>query len=158
MSPHIKVAIIIAPLLLIGGYIVADYYQTSKEEKYLTSEAQRIPAYRLEMASSCAIPEQACKFKKDNLILTLTVDNNNYRIESSHKLDGVTLGLAQVDRETRTIQMLQLSGPTSWAVPVRRLTNLKMDAPLVMRIALASNGKRYFAEFEIDKSGPWGVE
>lgn len=158
MSPHIKVAIIIAPLLLIGGYIIADYYQTSKEEKYLTSEAQRTPAYKLEMASRCAIPAQACKFKKDNLTLTLTVDNNNYRIESSHKLDGVTIGLAQVDRETQTIQMLQLSGPTSWAVPVRRLTNLRTDTPLLMRIAVASSGKRYYAEFQIDTSGPWGVE
>ncbi len=158
MSPHLKVAIIIAPLLLIGGYIIADYYQTSKEEKYLASEAQRIPAFELEIASRCAIPEQACKFKKDDLTLTLTVDNYDYRIESSHELDGITIGLAQADRETRTIQMLQLSGPTSWTAPVRRLTNLKTDAPLLMRIAAASKGKRYYAEFQIDTSGPWGVE
>jgi len=158
MTPHMKAATIIAPFLLIGGYIIADYYQTAREEEYRASQAKKTEAFELDKVSECGLLDEPCKFKKDGLVLTMSADSNSYHIDSNQRLEGVTIGLAQPDRETRTLQMYQISEPTHWAIPIRRLTNLKENVPLTMRLALASNGKRYYAEFQIDPAGPWGVD
>jgi hypothetical protein len=158
MSPHVKAATIIAPFLLIGGYIAADYFQTSKEEKLLTSEAQNTSAYELELPSKCEIPEAPCVFRKEGLVISVKSDIRNFYIESNQKLKGVTLGLAQSDRVTRGITMQSSSDNTHWLTPIRKLSNLNSELPLLMRIALVSNGTRYYAEFPITHSGPWGTD
>lgn len=157
MSPHTKAATIIAPFLLIGGYIAADYFQTSKEEKLLTSQAQNTVAYELEMPSKCKIPEAVCVLRKDGLVIRLKSDIRNYYLESNQELEGVTIGLAQPDRVTRGITMQRSSDNNHWAVAIRTLSNLNAELPLLMRIALVSNGTRYYAEFPITHSGPWGT-
>jgi hypothetical protein len=158
MSPHIKAATIIAPFLLIGGYIAADYFQTSKKEKLLTSQAQSTAAYELESSAKCRIPEAACVLSKNGLKVTLTSDSRNYYIESNQKLEGVTIGLAQPDRVTRGITMQSASDNTHWRTAIRTLSNLNADLPLLMRVALISNGTRYYTEFPISHSGPWGKD
>jgi hypothetical protein len=158
MSPHIKAATIIAPFLLIGGYIAADYFQTSKEEKLLTSQAQNTAAYELELSSDCKIPEASCVLRKEGLVILLKSDNRNYYLESNQKLEGVTIGLAQSDRVTRGITMQRLSDSNHWVTAIRTLSNLNADLPLLMRVALVSEGTRYYAEFPITHSGPWGTD
>ncbi|MEA1890403.1 MAG: hypothetical protein U9N50_11560 [Pseudomonadota bacterium] len=153
-----KAATIIAPFLLIGGYIVADYYQTAREEELRSTQAKKIEAFELDKVSACGLLDEPCKFEKDGLVLTMSADDNSYHIDSNQGLEGVTIGLAQSDRETRTLQMQQISEPTHWAIPIRRLTNLKGNVPLTMRLAVASNGKRYYVEFQIDPTGPWSVD
>ncbi len=158
MSPHIKAATIIAPFLLIGGYIAADYFQTSKQEKLLTSEAQRTAAYELELSSKCKIPEATCTLRKDGLLISIKTDNRNFYIESNMELEGATLGLAQPDRVTRGVTMQSFSDNKHWQTAIRTLSNLNAELPLLMRIALVSNGTRYYAEFPITHSGPWGTD
>ena len=158
MSPHVKAATIIAPFLLIGGYIAADYFQTSKEEKLQTSQAQNTPAYELELTSKCRIPEAVCVLRKEGLIITLKSDNRNFYIESNMGLEGATLGLAQPDRVTRGVTMQSLSNNKHWQTAIRTLSNLNEELPLMMRVAMVSNGTRYYAEFPITHSGPWGAE
>ena len=158
MSPHIKAATIIAPFLLIGGYIAADYFQTSKEEKLLTSQAQKTSAYELELSSKCKIPAAPCVLRKDRLVITLKSDDRNYYLESNMELEGVTIGLAQPDRVTRGITMQRSSDNNHWLTAIRKLSNLETELPLLMRVALVSHGTRYYAEFPITHSGPWGTD
>lgn len=158
MTPHMKIATIIALFLLIGGYIVADYYQSAKEKESLTSEARNIEALEFEKAPDCGMVDEPCSFKKGDLTVIMSADSNSYHVESSQQLSGVTIGLTQADRETRTLQMYQIAKPTHWAIPIRRLTNLDAGSPLNMRLAVESNGKRYYVEFQVDPSGPWGVD
>ena len=158
LSPHVKAATIIAPFLLIGGYIAADFFQTSKEEKQLTSEAQNTAAYELELSSDCKMPDAPCVLRSDGLVITMKADSKNYYLDSSEELDGVTIGLAQIDRVTRGITMQKITDSSHWITPIRQLSNLKTDIPLLMRIALESNKKRYYAEFPISPTGPWGTE
>jgi len=158
MSPHIKAATIIAPFLLIGGYIAADYFQTSKEETLLTSQAQKTSAFEFELSSKCKIPEAVCVLRKDGLIISLSSDNRNYYIESNRPLEGVTIGLAQSDRITRGITMQSSSDNTHWLTAIRKLSNLNAELTLLMRVAMVSDGTRYYAEFPITHSGPWGTD
>ena len=156
MTPHTKAATVIAPFLLIGGYIVADFYQTSKEEKLLTSEAKNITAYELRRSSDCKILEEPCVLKKDELVIKVKADSKHYYLDSNLELVGVTIGLAQLDRVTRGITMHKLADSFHWITPIRPLSNLKQDVPLLLRIALESSDKRYYAQFPITHSGSWG--
>jgi hypothetical protein len=54
--------------------------------------------------------------------------------------------------------MQKIADSSHWITPIRQLSNLKKDIPLLMRIALESNKKRYYAEFPISPTGPWGTE
>ncbi|MFW2438495.1 MAG: hypothetical protein ACN4GR_03895, partial [Arenicellales bacterium] len=62
-----KAATIITPFLLIGGYIIADYYQTDREEEYRASQAKKTEAFELDKVSECGLLDEPCKFKKDGL-------------------------------------------------------------------------------------------
>ena len=158
MTPHTKIATIVAPFLLIGGYIAADYYQTAKEESYMAEQAKTVSADQLQLQSPCRMPVETCVLQKDDLVLTMKADSNYYYLDSSIGLDGVTIGLAQSDRVTRGIMMQRLANANHWKSAIRSLSNLQKDKPLVMRVAVASGDKRYYAEFEITTSGPWGEQ
>lgn len=157
MTPHTKAATIIAPFLLIGGYIAADFYSNTKEEKILTTEAKGTTAYELTLSSKCRMPDEPCILRKDQLVITLSADAKYYYLESNMELEGVTLGLAQIDRVTRGLEMQRVSDSSHWITKIRTLSNLKEENPLLMRIALESDKKRYYAEFPITHSGPWGA-
>jgi hypothetical protein len=158
MTPHMKTATIVAPFLLIGGYIAADYFQSEKEKESLTTQAKNIVAMELKQISECDLTSDTCEFEQGDLTMVMSSDNNSYHLDANQALKGVTLGLAQSDRETRSMQMYQIDAPTHWAIPIRRLTNLKKDKPLQMRLAVESKGKRYYVEFSIDPNGPWGSD
>lgn len=157
MTPHTKAATIIAPFLLIGGFIAADFYQSSKEEELLTSEAQNTAAHELKLVSDCRMPEEPCMLKKDGLVITLKSDDRHFFIDSNRDLDGITMGLAQTDRVTQGIVMQRVTDSSHWIAPLRQLSNLKADDQLLIRIALETDQKRYYAEFPISHSGPWGT-
>ncbi|MEN8711875.1 MAG: hypothetical protein ABF326_06735, partial [Arenicellales bacterium] len=87
MTPHTKAETIIGTFLLIGGFIAADFYQSSKEEELLTSEAQNTAAYELKLVSDCRMPEEPCMLKKDGLVITLKSDDRHFFIDSNRDLD-----------------------------------------------------------------------
>ena len=157
MTPHTKAATIIAPFLLIGGYIAADFFQTSKEERLLTSEAKNTAALELTLSSDCKMPEESCILRNDKLVITMKADAKHFFLDSNRELDGVTLGLAQTDRVTRGVRMQRIADSYRWITSIRQLSNLKEDDQLLLRIALETDEKRYYAEFPISHSGPWGT-
>ena len=95
--------------------------------------------------------------KKDGLVITLKSDDRHFFIDSNRDLDGVTMGLAQSDRVTQGMVMQRVTDSSHWIAPLRQLSNLKADDQLLIRIALETDQKRYYAEFPISHSGPWGA-
>jgi hypothetical protein len=157
MSPHLKIAFIVAPFLLIGGYIAADFYQSSKESEYLEAEAQKTAAYQLVPDAACNLPAGDCILRKEDLRLTVSVDKDYYYLDSNRELSGVMLGLAQSDRITRPVQLEAREDRKHWRTLMRPLSNLKTEQPLLLRVAIEHNGKRYFSELEVSTDGPWSL-
>ena len=93
--------------------------------------------------------------EKDGLVIKVTADDRHYYLDSNLELDGVTIGLAQLDRVTRGVTMHKKADSFHWITPIRPLSNLKEDVPLLLRIAMENQDKRYYAEFPITHSGPW---
>ena len=157
MSPHLKIAIIVAPLLLVGGYIAADFYQSSKEQDYLEAEAQKTAAYQLVADAACNLPAGDCVLSKNDLLLTVSVDKDYYYLESNRELSGVTMGLAQYDRITRPVHLQARQDRKNWRTLMRPLSNLKTESPLLLRFAVEYDGKRYYAELAVSADGPWSM-
>jgi len=155
MNRHLKVAFVVAPFLLIAGYIVADHYQTNRERAMREARGPMFEAAELELDGECRLVEGQCVLRREGLILELSVTPGRYRLDSSHVLDDVTIGLAQGDRETHPLTLSPDQGRQHWSTPVRRLTRLKMDRPLQLRLVVRRGERQYYAEVAVDPNGPW---
>ena len=68
MSAHMRLAVMIAPLLLVGGYIVADFI----EEK--TQANERV--FPLELAEVCNLQTSTCQFGVADFIVRLSAQES----------------------------------------------------------------------------------
>ncbi len=152
MNRHLKAAFFVAPFLLIGGYIIADYYQT---EKVKDLRAAKYALHELKSNSECKLEREQCMLHSDKLLLDIFVAANRYRVVSNMPLDNVTMALAQSDRETRAVSLIPHEGQRQWSMAVRKLTNLDKDNDLLLRIVATDGNDQYYAEIPIDPSGPW---
>jgi hypothetical protein len=155
VNRHLKTAFVVSPFLLIGGYIIADYYQTKKEHDYLETRGPQFKAVELKLENGCELVKGQCILSSGNLNLDLFVSGDRYRLISNHRLDDVTMSLAQGENETRALILSPHKDQQQWSTAVRRLTNLDMDEPLTIRLVARSNNVQYYAEVLINPSGPW---
>ncbi len=89
MNKHQKLALLIAPFLLIGGYIGADYYSVAKEKEAMEQKAGRLTAL-----DSCDLQTDYCTLQKGVLEIKLRVNPSlaeQLLLVSNHSLDGVTV-------------------------------------------------------------------
>ncbi|MFK5985495.1 MAG: hypothetical protein QM479_08720 [Pseudomonadota bacterium] len=91
MTPHTKIAIVIAPFLLIGGYIAADYY------KEITAAQKNL--FQLEVQGTCDIIASQCVLKHDRLTLNITDQQGITQILSNHALDTAAISIVKDDKE-----------------------------------------------------------
>lgn len=152
MNRHLKVAFFVAPFLLIGGYIIADYYQSDRDQRH---RAANYILHELKQDSECKLEREQCLLHSGKLVLDVFVAGNRYRVVSNRKLENVAMALAQDDRESRAVAMIPHEGQRQWSTPVRQLTNLEMEKPLLLRIVATSERDQYYAEVPIDTTGPW---
>jgi hypothetical protein len=155
MNRHLKTAFVVSPFLLIGGYIIADYFQTKKEHDYFEARGPQFKAVELKLDNGCELVKDKCMLRSGSLSLKLFVSGGRYRLISSHRLEDVTMALAQQDKETRALLLRPHEDQQQWSTAVRTLTNLDMDKPLKIRMVAKSNDIQYYAEFPINPAGPW---
>lgn len=86
MNKHVKLAFIVAPFLLIGGYIAADYYDAFSKEKqdYI---------YELKESSSCNLVNTACDFTSRELKLQMQDKAGVIQLNSNFALDNVIVSV-----------------------------------------------------------------
>jgi hypothetical protein len=156
MNRHLKIAFMVAPFLLIGGYIAADYFQTSKQREYLESRGPQFDARALLLDNPCALVTDHCILYTDGMKLDLYVAGGRYRLDSKVALDDAVMSLAQKDRETRVVRLSPHDNDRrQWSTAIRRLTNLDLDAPLNIRLVARRNDTQYYAEIPVKPTGPW---
>lgn len=156
MNRHLKIAFMVAPFLLIGGYIVADYIQTGKEREYLESRGPQFDARALRLDNTCDLVTDHCILSTDGLNLDLYTAGGRYRLGSNVALDDAVMSLAQKDRETRVVRLSPHDHDRRhWSTAIRRLTNLDRNAPLNVRLVARRNDIQYYAEIPVKPTGPW---
>ena len=139
MNKHKKLAIFIAPLLIVIGYICSDYY--------LESEAQRTTLFQLQVESECDILKQQCILTSGDFKINVLDKNGLTTVNANYPLDSAILFL--VSDNTAIAYPLKMSdNPYYWhsKTPLRKnfdSNGLGQKLRLIAKI----KGGQYIAEF-----------
>ncbi len=142
MNRHLKIAILIAPLLALMAYgLNALYY-----------EPQTPPGdYSLTMVGDCQPLTGSCTLKsgsfKINLISLIKNEKKQLLLLPNQALQTLSLALTDQSGQYRDMKMVKLSGGKYWQVDVSEL--LILDDFTQFRLAMSTGRSQYFREGKI---------
>ncbi|MCU7833742.1 MAG: hypothetical protein KZQ83_00710 [gamma proteobacterium symbiont of Taylorina sp.] len=144
MNRHTKIAIIIAPFLIIGGYIAADYYaQEQEKNKNL---------FKLSLEDHCDLTKKPCILSNKQLTLILSDHSGITQIDSNHPLEDVILSLVSTNNKETRYRMTADKGRQFWQSETQASALLSQSSTLKMRLIGVINKGYYFAEFHSRKN------
>ncbi|MGJ8692080.1 MAG: hypothetical protein ACSHW0_06325 [Thalassotalea sp.] len=138
MNKHNKLALFIAPFLIVIGYIASDYYVES------TQEYKVIP---LTLTGACQL-QQECLFTAGDLKLNIYQQQEQTIVNATHALDSVLLFVVKEEQGLEVSQPFQLTNRDSQFYWQADLGLQKYsDQPNKIRLIAELQGNRYISEF-----------
>jgi hypothetical protein len=139
MNKHTKTAIVIAPFLIVGGYIAADYYdQEQQKSKNL---------FELSVQGQCNLLQKPCLLSNNQLSLTLSNSDGITKVKSSHRLEQLTLSMVASSHKENSYKMRPLVDKKNWQAKTVISDNLKKSSKLKLRLVALINKGYYYSEF-----------
>ncbi len=138
MNKHLRLAFIIAPLLLVGGFIAAEYYNkyTNSLKKY----------HHLAVQGVCDIFNGECKLQGAGLELKISNSNGTTHLNSNHPLS--TAAIAVVDNDQEKPRNLQSDDTRqSWIINTARYASKKEASSNQIRLIVSVDDEFFFSEF-----------
>lgn len=139
MNRQSKMAIFIAPFLVVGGYIAADYYAQN--------QAKSRNLFELSLEGHCSLTKKPCILRNKSLSLILSHKNNITIIESNHPLEEVILSFVDKDNKETSYQMEADKNRQVWQSETQASSLLKQSPGLKIRLISIVNKGYYFSEF-----------
>jgi len=143
MNRHTKVAIIVFPFLLLGGYIAAGYFRDYQANQ--DSVTQLFPE------GACDVLNQHCVLKSGEFKINVYDDNGQTWVNSTFPLDKATLFLVEADKTVTTYVMTMSDNPYYWqaSTPLRARLMEHRDSDDYYKIRLIAEikGGKYISEF-----------
>lgn len=147
MTRDKKIALFIAPFLLIGGYIAADYYAEYKAAE----QAKQKRIYELSLQGTCDISKNSCLLSNDNLQLELSDNEGITSLKSSYPLDSVTFSYLDAARREQSYQFTQAMDRQHWQQATKLSTLSHQGSSLTLRLIVTINTAYYFSEFSTSR-------
>lgn len=140
MNKHTKVAIFVAPILILGGYILSDMYIENKADE------DRI--FELVPYGHCDVLNQKCILKSGEFEVNVFDEEGVTHINSTFPLDTATLFLVDEKNNPTTYQLGMIDSPYYW----QRETSLRTLIPekgqsYKLRLIANIKGGKYISEF-----------
>ena len=143
MNRHTKMAILVAPFLLIGGYIASGYY--------MDYQAKQLKIIELHPKESCNVLEQKCVLSAGEFQINVYDRDALTQVNSTFPLDKVTLFLVDNTGKATPYLMEMGDNPYYW----KTKTNLRLlinNDPISndfykLRLIAEIKGGRYISEF-----------
>ncbi len=139
MNRHTKMAIFIAPFLVVGGYIAADYYEQYQEKNR--------NIFELSLEGHCKLSQRPCILKNKQLTLKLSDKNNITTINSNHPLEEILLSLIDTNNQEIRYKMKADEKRQVWQSETQASSLLKQTPQLKIRLISIVNNGYYFSEF-----------
>jgi len=140
MNRDKKLAIILAPFLLVGGYVVSDLY--------IESKAHEIRLFELKSAEKCDMFDGNCILQSGDMQINITDENSITKANTSFPVDTVAISLVYNDGKEVIYGLDEAANPQYWEreTDIRSaLTQSKTATKL--RVVIKSKGNTYFSEF-----------
>ncbi len=141
LNKHTKLAILLAPLLIIGGYIASDQYVAHKANE------QKI--FSLSTPNPCDIFKAGCVLTSGNMQINITDNSGITKANTSFPVDSVVISLVYNNGKETIYRLDETQNPQYWA----RETDIKKAAvnglANTIRILIKERGNMYLSEFPI---------
>lgn len=145
MNKDKKLAIILAPFLLVAGYVISD--------QYLESKANAPKFYPLTAKGECAMFTKDCIMQSGDMQINITDSGGVTKINTSYPVDTAAISLVYDDGKEIIYGLDQATNPQYWERETQirsALTELKTATKL--RVVIKWKGHTYFSEFTPDIS------
>jgi len=152
---HVKVAILVAPFLVILGWVGAEVYLERKREGHEARLGLQRESRFLEVTTGCALPEYPCRISSGDLLATMDSDGQVLRLSANQPITGLTIKYAQDGKESRALPVAVQESTGNWQARLVRLSGYRDDQPLWLRLAFESDGVLYYAELPLEANRLW---
>ena len=141
MNKHKKIALFVAPLLMVLGYLGSEFY--------LQYEANQIKIYQLTEESTCDILSQACILSAAEFKINILDKEGITTINSTFPLDSATLFLVDEQNNAVTYPLGMKESAYYWRSPTPlRENNSAIGSRQKLRLIANIKGGKYISEFE----------
>ena len=138
MNTHLRLAFVIAPLLLVGGFIAAEYY-----DKYTNSKKKY---HRLSIQGMCDIFNGKCKLSGAGLILDISDNNGTTNLKANHPLSSAAIAMVNNDEEKPT-NLQPDDSRQNWIVNTARYISEESHSETLLRLIVSVDDEFFFSEF-----------
>lgn len=140
MNRHLKVAFMVAPILLVLGWGGADFYEESK--------ANETRFIELKPEGHCDVINESCVLKSGEFKVNVFDKDGVTVVNSTFPLDTATLFLVDENDKMTTYQLGMKLTPYYWSreTPLRQLVSNKGDG-YKLRLLAQIKGGQYISEF-----------
>jgi len=140
MNKHTKTAILVAPILAILGFALADLWEEHN--------AQEVRAFELVPFGHCDVSNQKCILKSGEFEVNVMDEHGITTVNSTYPIDTATLFLVDKDNQATPFQLGMKDSPYYWKreTPLGGLIANKGDN-YKLRLILEIKGGKYFTEF-----------
>lgn len=140
MNKHSKLALLIAPFLILGGYIASDLY--------IENEADKKRVFQLEPSGNCDVINKSCILKSGDFEVNIYDEGGITTVNSTFPLDTATLFLVSKNNEVTAHPLGMLDSAYYWKSPtaLRQLVSTK-NTKYKLRLIANIKGGQYISEF-----------
>lgn len=140
MNRHTKVALMVAPFLILGGYIASDFY--------LETKAEETRLFKLVPFGLCDVINQKCILKSGEFEINIFDKAGTTSVNSTFPLDSATLFLVDKTNQAEPYPLGMIESPYYWqsSTPLRAKMTDKTGKQK-LRIIANIKGGQYIAEF-----------
>jgi len=145
MGKHKLIAVVMAPLLAVAGYIAAGYYADSKESPMRVLVAEKKCNIS---ADDCVLDTLGLKIKMKSSAAIQAGEALTISLNSSEPIDDVLISIAE-KKQTSQPQRMKKKEDGIWQAQmnIAESTNSKK---LMLRLVLVWKGNAYFADEVIE--------
>ncbi|WP_448212493.1 hypothetical protein [Colwellia sp. MEBiC06753] len=140
MTRHTKLAILIAPFLILGGYIASDYY--------MEYQAQQEKVIQLIPDGHCDIINEHCILQSGEFKINVYDKDGNTGVNGTFPIDSAVLFIVDSAKQFHTYDMTMADSPYYWTASTdlnQRLAEKGQKQKL--RVIVSIKGGKYISEF-----------
>lgn len=140
MGRHTKLALLIAPFLMLGGYIASDYW--------VEHQAGQTRIFTLQNKDGCDVHNKKCILSAGEFEINVYNENGHTWVNATYALDSAVLFLVDDDGQATAYPLGMSDNPFYWhsETPLGEyIQNPGEDYKL--RLIAAIKGGRYIGEF-----------
>lgn len=144
MNRHTKTALMVAPFLILGGYIASDFY--------IENQANEVKIFNMKPVGKCDVLNQQCILKSGDFEMNIYDNAGITQLNSTFPVDSATIFLVDNNGQANAYPLGMKDNPYYWQseTPLRSNLQYKQEKQ-ILRIIAKIKGGQYIAQFQTNK-------